>query len=159
MPVPTSTGLMTLLPSRQAEVRSPDASCRMKTGTNAALSAPSANKSRTRFGIRKATLNASMALPAPNIDASTWSRTRPRMRLVIVAAPADAAERASRFCCEGELGSKLAADRFVDRAAIRILAGQTRHHRFHDLAHIFDRGRTGLGDRVDTGPLCVLRRT
>src|SRR5262249_23705910 len=143
----------------QAAVRSPDASCRMKTGTNAALMAPSANRSRTRFGIRKATLNASMALPAPNIDASTWSRTRPRMRLVIVAAPADAAERGSRLWWEGELGSKLAADRIVDRAAIRVLAGQTRHHRFHDLAHVLDRGRAGLGDRFDNGGLDIRCRS
>src|SRR5262245_51706140 len=155
MPVTTSSALMTLLPSRHAAARSPPASCRMKTGTNAALIAPSANRSRTRFGIRKATLKASMALLAPNIDASTWSRTRPRMRLVMVAAPADAAARASRLCWEGELGSKLAADRFVDRAAIRVLTGQTRHHRFHDLAHIFDGGRAGLGDGFDNGGLDV----
>ena len=77
------------------------------------------------------------------------------MRLVIVAAPADAAERASRLCWEGELGSKLAADRFVDRAAVRILAGQTRHHRLHDLAHVFDRGRAGLGDGFDDSGLDV----
>src|SRR4029079_2168501 len=130
MPVTTSSALITLLPSPHADVRSPDASCRMKTGTNAALIAPSANKSRTRFGIRKATLKASMAFPAPNIDASTWSRTRPRMRLVIVAAAGEPAERAIRLRWEGELGSKLAADRFIDGAAIRILAGQTRHHGF-----------------------------
>src|SRR5512138_244329 len=159
MPVTTSSALIALLPSRQAAVRSPEASCCMKTGTNAAVIAPSANRSRTTFGIRKATLKASMALPAPNIDASTWSRTRPRMRLVIVAAPADAAERASRLCWEGELGSKLAADRFVDRAAVRILAGQTRHHRLHDLAHVFDRRRTGLGDGVGDGGLDVRCRS
>ena len=98
--------------------------------------------------MRNATLKASIALPAPNIDASTWSRTRPSTRLVIVAAPAEAAERASVFCCEGGLGSKLAADRFVDRAAVRVLAGEARHHRFHHLAHVLDGGRAGLGDRV-----------
>ena len=61
--------LQTLI--RQADSLSPDASCRMNTGTKAALIAPSANRSRTRFGIRNATLKASMALPAPNIEART----------------------------------------------------------------------------------------
>ena len=42
----------------------------MNVGTNAALIAPSANRSRTRFGILNATLKASIALPAPNIDAA-----------------------------------------------------------------------------------------
>ena len=41
----------------------------------------------------------------------------------------------------GELGSKLAAHRFVDRASVRILAGEPRHHRLHHLAHVLDRGR------------------
>src|SRR5882672_12149994 len=119
----------------------------MNAGTNAALIAPSANRSRTRFGMRNATLKASMALPAPNIDASSWSRTSPRMRLVIVAAPADAAERASAGCGGGLLGSKLAADRVAHRAAIRVLAREARHHRLHHLAHVLRRGGARLGDR------------
>src|SRR5205814_1847863 len=146
-PVTTSSALTTLLPRRHADCVSPLASWRMKTGTNAALIAPSANRSRSRLGMRNATLNASIALPAPNIDASTWSRTRPSRRLAIVAAPADTAARASRLCRGGELRSKLAADRFVDRAAVRILPGEPRHHRFHHLPHVLDGGRAGLGDR------------
>ena len=127
----------------------------MNTGTNAALMAPSANRSRTRLGIRKATLNASIALPAPNIDASTWSRTSPKMRLVIVATPADAAERASAYCGGGggELGAKLAADRLTHGTAIRILASQARHHRFHHLAHVLRRACAGLGDCLEHGGL------
>src|SRR5882672_3488308 len=128
----------------------------MNTGTNAALMAPSANRSRTRLGIRNATLNASIALPAPNMDASTWSRTSPRMRLAIVAAPADAAERASAYCGGGELGAKLAADRLAHCAAIRVLARQAWHHRLHHLAHVLRRTCPRLRDRRDHGSIDLL---
>ena len=37
----------------------------LNVGTKAALIAPSANRSRNRFGIRKATLKASVQMPAP----------------------------------------------------------------------------------------------
>src|SRR5258706_3068451 len=150
-PVTRRSALMTLLPSRHADSLPPAVSCRVNTGTNAALIAPSANRSRTRLGIRNATLKASIALPAPNIDASTWSRTSPRIRLVIVAAPADAAERASAYCGGGELGAKLAADRLAHCAAIRILAGEARHHRLHHLAHLLRGACARLGDRRDYG--------
>src|SRR5882672_175340 len=102
--------------------------------------APSANRSRRRLGIRNATLNASIALPAPKSEASNWSRATPRMRLVIVAPPTEAAERASVCRRAEELGSKLAAHRLVDRPAIRVLAGESRHHRLHHLAHFLDGG-------------------
>src|SRR5688572_9663855 len=50
------------------------------TGTNACEKAPSANKRRRKFGILKATKNASAAAPSPNIAAKTVSLTRPRIR-------------------------------------------------------------------------------
>src|SRR5688572_10372618 len=116
--------------------------------------APSAKRSRTRLGIRKATLYASIAAVAPKKCARTCSRTRPRIRLVMVAAPAEAAERASvrgalpavvprpcsgRLCgSRGVEGSaaKFTAHRVVDRAAVYVLSRQLRHDGFHHLAHI-----------------------
>src|SRR4051812_6260340 len=147
MPVDTSSALMTLLPRRHAAGLPPRVNSRMNTGTNAALIAPSAKRSRTRFGMRNATLNASIAFPAPNIEARTWSRASPRMRLAMVAAPADTAERASVDVREEELGAKLAADRFVHGAAVRVLARKARHHGLHPLAHVLLRRRACFGDR------------
>ena len=68
----------------------------VKVGTNAALIAPSANRSRSRLGMRNATLYASMAAPAPKNEATTCSRTTPRMRLVIVASRPTRPDRSSR---------------------------------------------------------------
>ncbi|MCY1375019.1 hypothetical protein D9M69_623990 [compost metagenome] len=50
------------------------------TGTNAWLNAPSANRRRSRLGMRKATLNASVSALAPKVAAMSSSRTRPVMR-------------------------------------------------------------------------------
>ena len=108
----------------------------VNVGTNAALIAPSANRSRSRLGMRNATLYASMAAPAPKNEATTCSRTTPRMRLVIVAMPAEAADRAS---VDEDVGSdaKRAADGFVDGLPVGILAGELRHDGLHHLAESF----------------------
>ena len=108
----TMRPLITRFPRRHADSFPAVVRWRVNVGTNALLIAPSANRSRTRFGTRKATLYASVASPAPNSAARTCSRTTPSTRLVIVAAPADAAERASVEGGEdgGELGAKRAAD-------------------------------------------------
>ena len=50
------------------------------TGTKAWLNAPSANRRRSKFGMRKATLKASVSAPAPKAEAMSCSRTRPVMR-------------------------------------------------------------------------------
>ncbi|MCY1529343.1 hypothetical protein D9M68_644800 [compost metagenome] len=50
------------------------------TGTKAWLNAPSANSRRSRLGMRKATLNASVRALAPKVDAISSSRTSPVMR-------------------------------------------------------------------------------
>ena len=86
--------------------------------------------------MRNATLYASIAALAPKTWASTDSRARPSRRLVIVATPAEAAERAST---EEEVGSgaKRAADGFVDGFAVGVLTGELRHDGFHHLAHVF----------------------
>src|SRR5215831_12488306 len=54
---------------------------------NAVESAPSAKRSRNRFGNRNAIKNASRFRPAPNSPANTISRTSPRMRLDRMAMP------------------------------------------------------------------------
>src|SRR5260221_11911397 len=51
-----------------------------RTGTKACEKAPSANRRRSRLGMRNATKNASVARPAPNSLAIRTSRTNPRMR-------------------------------------------------------------------------------
>ena len=52
--------------------------CRLRyserIGTNACENAPSANSRRSRFGMRNATKNASVAKPAPNARAMKKSR-------------------------------------------------------------------------------------
>ena len=103
-PVIMTSALISCVPSRHAASRPSVVSRCVKVGTNAALIAPSAKRSRIRLGIRKATTYASIALLAPNKDASTSIRPSPRTRLVIVARPITAAELAS-----GELGGSASA--------------------------------------------------
>src|SRR5262245_55065480 len=114
-------------------------------------------------------MKASISLDAPKSAASTVSRTRPRTRLVRVAMPASAAERAigSRIAAgdgltasgglecvdDSETDMRLgAAERLsyelVDGLAVHSLAGEAGHHRLHDPAHVLRRRRTGLRDRV-----------
>ena len=69
----------------------------MKVGTNADDSAPSANKSRVRLGMRKPNIKASYAWPAPNIRAMMPSRTKPLMRLMKTASDATPALRNDSF--------------------------------------------------------------
>ncbi len=62
---------MTFEASRQATCLSPAASARVNVGTSAALSAPSANRSRRTLGILNAMRKASIASPAPKKYAKT----------------------------------------------------------------------------------------
>jgi hypothetical protein len=57
----------------------------VNTGIYAAESAPSAKRSRRRFGIRKAATKASMPPAAPNTAAKDASRKRPKIRDTTVA--------------------------------------------------------------------------
>src|SRR3954447_10742995 len=66
----------------------------VNTGTNAALSAASANSDRTRFGTWKAIVNAENAPEVPKYDDATISRTSPAMRDRPVAAEKIAVLRA-----------------------------------------------------------------
>src|SRR5271154_3583046 len=58
-----------------------------KVVTKAVDSAPSANKSRSRFGMRNATVKASIAAPPPNNAAQMSSRASPSTRLHMTASP------------------------------------------------------------------------
>src|SRR5437773_12385459 len=70
----TAVRVATLLPSRQADSSPSVAIFRENVVMNAVESAPSANKSRNRFGNRNAIRKASRYLPAPNKPAKTISR-------------------------------------------------------------------------------------
>src|SRR3954464_11694131 len=83
-----------LLASRNASRRLPCSSRSVNTGTNAALSAASANSERMRFGTWKAMVNAEKAPEVPKNDDATISRTSPAMRDRPVAAEKIAVLRA-----------------------------------------------------------------
>src|SRR5262245_35598613 len=156
-PVISSSALVALTPRRIADGLPSVVRRRVKVGTNAALITPSANRSRSRFGTRKAIRYASMSLLAPNKPASTCSRTTPKSRLASVAALPEAAERAS-VRAEEDSGSKLAADGFVDGTTVGILAGQLRHHGLHDLADVLGGGGPGFGDGEGDGGIDLFAR-
>ena len=96
--VTRTSAFITRLPTRKAASLPCVVSVRVKVGTKAAVIAPSAKRSRNRLGMRNATLNASICMLAlaPNMAASTVSRTTPRTRLAAVAAPIRPADFASR---------------------------------------------------------------
>ena len=103
IPISTSTPVIrrsaftTRLPRCHAASRPSVVSARVNVGTNAAVIAPSAKRSRNRFGIRNATLKASISMPplAPKNAASTISRATPSTRLAMVATLMSPADRAS----------------------------------------------------------------
>src|SRR5262245_7808864 len=78
---------------------------------NAAESAPSANRSRRRFGTRNATLNASVAIPAPKNAAITCSRARPSTRDAMVAIETRPASATTRGFEGGGAGAPSASGR------------------------------------------------
>jgi hypothetical protein len=72
-------------------------------GTKACEKAPSANNRRSRFGIRNATLKASIHAPAPNSEACNTWLTRPVTREPSVSSETVDAAR-SRFMRWGKMG-------------------------------------------------------
>ena len=92
-PRPATRQSTTMAAPVTARTRRPNASgpsrvsVSVKTGTTAVDSAPSARSRRSRFGMRKATKNASVSGPAPKTRATTMSRTKPSTRLASVASP------------------------------------------------------------------------
>src|SRR3954451_21527298 len=83
-----------VLASRNASRLRFCSSSSVKTGTNAALSAASANSERTRLGTWKAIVKAENAPEVPKYDDATISRTSPAMRESPVAAEKIAVLRA-----------------------------------------------------------------
>jgi hypothetical protein len=71
----------------------------VRTGTKAAESEVSANRSRRRLGIRKAALKASVDRLEPKSRAKTISRTRPSTRLIAVPMVKDLTPRAISSIC------------------------------------------------------------
>src|SRR5439155_18691830 len=77
----TAVSVATLLARRHADSSPSTAIFFEKVVMNAVDSAPSANKSRSRFGNRNAIKNASRFFPAPKRPANTVSRINPSTRL------------------------------------------------------------------------------
>ena len=82
-----ATSVVTLLASFQAAASPSVAIFWLKTVTNAVDSAPSAKRSRNRFGMRKAIRKESRLRLAPKSAATIRSRARPSSRLAITARP------------------------------------------------------------------------
>src|SRR4030095_16257299 len=89
----TAVSVATLFASRQADASPSTAIFFEKVVMNAVDSAPSANKSRSRFGNRNAIRNASRFLPAPKRPAKTISRIKPSSPLHTIAMPTLSAAR------------------------------------------------------------------
>src|SRR4051794_11558806 len=83
----TAVSVATLFASRHADSSPSTAIFFENVVMNAVESAPSANKSRSKFGRRNAIKNASRYFPAPNKPANTVSRIKPRRRLDRMASP------------------------------------------------------------------------
>ena len=92
-PRTTAAMVAILLASRQAAASLLRAAVLLKVATKAVDSAPSANRSRSRLGMRNAAVNASMAPPPPNSAAQTCSRMSPSTRLHMTARPMTPAAR------------------------------------------------------------------
>ena len=86
-PSTSTVNVATLFARRQAARVALRAMVLLKVVTNAVDSAPSANRSRSRFGMRNAAVKASIAPPPPNSAAQTCSRASPSSRLHMTARP------------------------------------------------------------------------
>src|SRR6266581_1862934 len=87
IPITSAASDATLFARRHADSSPSTAMFFENVVINAVESAPSANKSRSKFGSRNAIRNASRFLPAPKRPANTVSRIKPSTRLQRIAAP------------------------------------------------------------------------
>src|ERR1700688_1034032 len=119
-PKTTRVNVATLFASRHAAASSLRAMVLLNVVTNAVDSAPSANRSRNRFGMRNAAVNASIAPPPPNKAAQTCSRTRPSTRLHITARPMIPAALVFSRSERGDVGSvpELMSGRCVEETLV-----------------------------------------
>jgi hypothetical protein len=86
-PRTTAVSVVTLFASRQAASSPLRVIVLLNVVTKAVDSAPSANKSRSRFGMRNAAVKASIAAVPPNSAAKIASRASPSKRLHMTASP------------------------------------------------------------------------
>src|SRR5579885_3081270 len=103
LPTSTISAVATRFARRAASALPRVARYSVKVGTKALESAPSANRSRVRLGMRNPSMNASYTKPAPNRRAMMLSRSRPVIRLVKTESETTPAERTSRSACALEL--------------------------------------------------------
>ena len=89
----TAVSVATLFANRHADSSPSTAIFFENVVMNAVESAPSANKSRNKFGKRNAIRNASRFRPAPKRPANTISRIKPSSRLDRIARPTTPAAR------------------------------------------------------------------
>ena len=106
----TAVSVATLFASRQADSSPSTAIFFENVVINAVDNAPSANRSRSKFGSRNAIKNASRFLPAPKSPANTISRISPRMRLHKIAMPTIPVARVlARRSCAAVIGEQRTA--------------------------------------------------
>ena len=99
--ITTSVSVPILFASRHAGSSPPVAIFLENVVTNAVESAPSANRSRSRFGARNAVMNMSRFPPAPKSELKIISRASPSRRLHMTAMPTTPAARVlERFVSE-----------------------------------------------------------
>ena|SRR5438132_5794956 len=103
----TAVRVATLFPSRHADSSPSVAILREKVVMNAVESAPSANKSRSKFGTRNAMRKASRFFPAPKSPAKICSRMSPSTREHITATPTTPVARVLTRCdCASAIGEQ-----------------------------------------------------
>src|SRR5262245_17376114 len=121
---------------------------------NAAESAPSANRSRRRFGTRNATLNASVAMPAPKNAAITCSRARPSTRDAMVAIETRPASATTRgFACAGAFVLASLNMTPIQAAVLGVIQGLSEFLPISSSAHLaLAHWLFGWGDPADNVP-------
>src|SRR5205085_9935249 len=133
----------------------------VNVGMNAAESAPSANRSRSRLGTRNATLNASVAKPAPKNAAITCSRASPRIRDAMVAIETRPASAATRGGATGfdRLSTSLLGSRTMtpwQAAILGVIQGLSEFLPISSSAHLaLSHWLFGWGDPAENVPFDV----
>src|SRR6266404_342282 len=122
-PRTTRVNVATLFASRHAASSPLRAMVLVNVVTNAVDSAPSANRSRSRFGMRNAAVNASIAPPPPNKAAQTCSRTSPSTRLPMTARPMIPAAFVFSRSVRGDFGSmpEFMSDRCFEETSLQAI--------------------------------------
>src|SRR6202030_4244856 len=124
----TAVRVATLLPSRQADSSPSVAIFRENVVMNAVERAPSANKSRNRFGNRNAIRKASRFLPAPKSPAKTCSRINPSRREHMTATPTTPVARVlTRWDCASAIGEQRTTSEDLRKQKLQSPVGKSRN--------------------------------